>query len=119
MLEIAAHLTSPGYQPGQELREQVVQRDRTCLFPWCSRPARRCQVDHVEPYNHSDPAAGGQTESSNLAALCTHHHRLKTHGRWSYVMPEPGVAVWRSPLGHHYLRDHTGSEALPDPPRRR
>ena len=25
-------------------------------------------------------------------------------------MPEPGVAVWRSPLGHHYLRDHTGTD---------
>ncbi|WP_432476394.1 DUF222 domain-containing protein [Nocardioides sp. GXQ0305] len=123
VLDLAAHLSAPGYEPGEELREQVVQRDRTCLFPWCSRPARRCQVDHVVPYDHADPDAGGKTESPNLAALCVHHHRLKTHGGWSYVMPEPGVAVWRSPQGHHYLRDHTGTEALPepgaDPPRRR
>ena len=119
VLDLAAHLTSGGYQPGDELREQVVQRDRTCVFPWCSRPARRCQLDHVAPYDHHDPDAGGQTGSTNLAALCAHHHRLKTHGGWSYSMPEPGVAVWRSPLGHHYLRDHTGTEALPDPPPRR
>ncbi len=96
-----------------------MQRDRTCAFPWCSRPAPRCQVDHVAPYDHADPEAGGRTESGNLAALCPHHHRLKTPGGWSYVMPEPGVAVWRSPLGHHYLRDHTGAQALPDPPPRR
>ena len=47
-----------GYAVPDRLREQVVQRDRTCLFPWCSRPARRCQVDHVVPYDHADPEAG-------------------------------------------------------------
>ncbi len=92
---------------------------RVSFFPWCSRPARRCQVDHVVPYDHADPDTGGPTATDNLAALCPHHHRLKTHGGWSYVMPEPGVAVWRSPLGHRYLRDHLGTEALPDPPPRR
>ncbi len=115
VLDLAAHLRGDGYEPGAELREQVVQRDLSCAFPWCSRPARRCQVDHVVPYDHDEPDAGGQTESTNLAALCPHHHRLKTHGGWSYVMPEPGVVVWRSPLGHRYLRDHSGTEALPDP----
>jgi len=119
VLDLAAQLSASGYAVPDRLREQVVQRDRTCLFPWCSRPARTCQVDHVVPYDHSDPESGGRTESGNLAALCTHHHRLKTHGGWSYVMPEPGVAFWRSPLGHHYLRDHTGTRPLPDPPRRR
>ncbi len=27
-------------------------------------------------------------------------------------MTEPGVFVWTSPHGHHYLRDHTGSQPL-------
>jgi hypothetical protein len=40
---------------------------------------------------HTQPAAGRLTASDNLAALCRRHHRLKTHGRWSYRMTSLGV----------------------------
>ncbi|RNM13032.1 HNH endonuclease signature motif containing protein, partial [Nocardioides pocheonensis] len=70
--------------------EQIELRDRTCVFPWCNRPARGCDKDHVVPWEH-----GGPTSSDNLAALCRRHHRLKTHGGWTYTRVEPGTYLWR------------------------
>ena len=30
-------------------------------------------------------------------------------------MPEPGLHLWRSPIGQRYLVDHTGSTSLDRP----
>jgi hypothetical protein len=36
------------------------------------------------------------------------------------VTVEPGVYLWRSPLGYQFLRDHTGTlDVTPDPERLR
>ena len=116
VLDLAARIRSRGYQPSAFLREQVIARDRTCVFPWCSRPARSCQLDHIRAYDADDPdneEAG--THSDNLACLCTFHHRLKTHGGWRYRMTAPGKYQWTSPHGHHYHRDHTGTREQPRP----
>ncbi|GAA1478637.1 hypothetical protein GCM10009623_30830 [Nocardioides aestuarii] len=120
VLDLAARIRSRGYQPSAFLREQVIERDRTCVFPWCSRPARGCQLDHIEPYDpdpDADADADGPsgTHTDNLACLCTFHHRLKTHGGWTYRMLSPGEYEWTSPHGHHYLRDHTGTRQQPRP----
>jgi hypothetical protein len=109
VIDLRERLECRGYHPTPEIREHAIARDGTCVFPWCGRNARHCDLDHVIPYNHNDPERGGPTSTDNLAALCRHHHRLKTHGRWRYEMTEPGVFVWTSPLGNTYLRDHTGS----------
>ncbi len=37
------------------------------------------------------------------------HHRLKTHGRWRYLALKPGMFLWTSPHGYHYLVDHHGT----------
>ncbi len=115
VIDVRARLETTGYTPTARLREQVIARDRTCVFPWCGRNARRCDLDHVVPFDHDHPGQGGSTSSDNLAALCRRHHRLKTRGRWQYEMKASGEFVWTSPLGHLYLRDHTGSRAI-DPP---
>jgi hypothetical protein len=76
-------------------------------------------MDHVIEH---DPEAGadgreqpGPTATENLAALCTFHHRLKTHGRWRYVVTGPGCFEWTSPHGYRYRRDLSGTTALNDP----
>ncbi len=111
--------TASGYEIPDRVREDVVLRDRTCVFPWCSRPARGCDVDHVIEYDHHADAEGrpqpGPTETENLGALCRFHHRLKTHTAWHYWMTAPGVFEWTSPHGHRYHRDRDGTTAL-DPP---
>ncbi|QBX54259.1 HNH endonuclease [Nocardioides seonyuensis] len=108
-----------GYAIPDRIREHVTLRDRTCVFPHCTRPARRCQVDHITSYDHDAQAEGrpqpGPTETQNLAALCTFHHRLKTHTGWRYTMVDPGVFEWTSPDGHRYLRDPEGTTPIASP----
>ena len=101
----------PGLRAHREDPRARHRPRRTCVFPWCGRNARRCDLDHIVPYDHDHPDRGGPTSTDNLAALCRRHHRLKTHGRWRYEMTDPGVFTWTSPLGYTYLRDHTGSRA--------
>ena len=96
------------------IAEHVRLRDKTCVHPYCNRPARSCDLDHIEPYDNTGPP--GQTSTDNLACLCRLHHRMKTHGGWTYTMVEPGVFLWRNPHGHTYLRDHTGTTDLTPPP---
>ncbi|KRF35406.1 hypothetical protein ASG94_15035 [Nocardioides sp. Soil805] len=119
VIDLRERLECRGYEPTEKIREHVIARDGTCVFPWCGRNARRCDLDHIVPYDHDHSDHGGQTSTDNLAALCRRHHRLKTHGRWRYEMGEPGVFTWTSPLGFTYLRDHTGSRgtgrAWPEP----
>ncbi len=116
VIDLDERIWVPGYDIPDRLREQIVLRDMTCVFPRCTRSARRCDIDHVIPHDHADPAAGGQTASDNLAPLCRRHHRLKTHGRWRYRMTSLGVFEWTSPHGYRFRRDQTGTTADPDPP---
>ncbi|HYJ26259.1 MAG TPA: HNH endonuclease signature motif containing protein, partial [Nocardioides sp.] len=101
-------------------REQVILRDRTCVFPWCTRPARGCDLDHVIAYDHDADPEGrpqpGPTVTDNLAAACRFHHRLKTHTAWHYRVIAPGVFEWTSPHGHRYRRDRHGTTAIEPPP---
>jgi hypothetical protein len=116
VIDLADHVHVGGYEVPDRIKEPVALRDHTCVFPWCTRPARRlpptqhragehgCDCDHVTPH-----ARGGVTCTCQLAPLCRRHHRLKTHGGWTYTILEPGSYLWRSPHGYHYLRDHTGT----------
>jgi len=126
VIDLNADLSTPAYEVPDRIREIVVLRDRTCVFPWCTRPARGCDVDHIVEFDHAAAAEGrpqpGPTETGNLAALCRSHHRLKTHTAWRYRMVAPGVFEWVSPHGHRYRRDRTGTSRVdqadgpPDPP---
>ncbi|WP_322921026.1 HNH endonuclease signature motif containing protein [Nocardioides renjunii] len=121
VIDLTAELTSPGYDIPDRIREQIILRDRTCVFPWCTRPARACDIDHVIAYDHDAAGEGrtqpGPTVSSNLAPECRWHHRLKTHTAWRYEVTAPGVYEWTSPHGHRYRRDHTGTIRIDTPPR--
>ncbi|MGO4257444.1 DUF222 domain-containing protein [Marmoricola sp. RAF53] len=118
VLDLNQEVSTQAYEPTDRIREHVILRDRTCVFPYCTRRARACDLDHIEPYDPDGPK--NQTRTSNLAALCRHHHRLKTHGGWRYQAERPGAYRWRSPLGYTYLRDQTGTRQLTprpvDPP---
>jgi len=100
VIDLNQQRSSAGYQPSETLREQVVLTTRCCAFPGCHRSARRADLDHIHAH-----AEGGATSSANLAPLCRGHHRLKTHGGWSYRQSRPGCFTWRSPRGETYTVD--------------
>ena len=116
VIDLAEHIATTAYEIPDRLTEQTDLRDHTCVFPWCTRPARRCDHDHLIPHDPDHPEAG-PTCSCNIAALCRRHHRLKTHTAWTYTTLEPGTFLWTSPHGYHYLRDHEGTlDVSTDPP---
>lgn len=86
-----------GYRPGVRLARWVRTSDRHCRFPGCRRPARQCDLDHVIPW----PA--GSTAEHNLASLCRHHHRLKTHTQWKVQSLPDRTLQWTSPRGRLYF----------------
>jgi len=97
------------YQPSRLDRDVVDLRDRICAHPHCNRAARRCDCDHITPFDE-----GGVTcPKCNLAPLCRHHHRLKTLAGWRYwMLGPPGTYLWRDPHGLLYLRTRDGTRAL-------
>ncbi|MCH1867026.1 HNH endonuclease signature motif containing protein [Nocardioides sp. CFH 31398] len=103
--QVVGHATS--YRIPAHLDRLVRLRDRHCVFPYCTRPADACDLDHTVPYT-----AGGETCAANLAPLCRYHHRLKTHGRWHYRHLQPGHYEWTSPHRDTYrvdTRPHGGT----------
>jgi hypothetical protein len=112
VIDLASNLRRTGYVPSEQMREQAILTDVTCVAPHCTRSARTADLDHIEPYDRDHPGRGGPTESANLASLCRYHHRVKTFTAWSYAKLEPGYYLWRSPLGAHYLRTPQGTVAL-------
>lgn len=110
VIDLAEDVTSGGYVPSPYLRTQVELRDKTCVFPHCTGKAAAADLDHTVAYQAGGPP--GQTSSKNLGALCRFHHRVKTHGEWSYEHLAPGWYHWRAPDGRHYLRGPAGSIAL-------
>jgi hypothetical protein len=89
------------HDPPAWMRELVILRDGHCVFPWCPRDARACDLDHVVPYEEDGPP--GQTRPENLAPLCRRHHRCKTSGRWRYRRRPEGSYEWTGPPGRRFL----------------
>lgn len=115
------------YRISAELARQIRLRDGTCRHPGCSVPADDCDIDHVVPFDHSDPGRGGQTIEANLMCLCRRHHRFKTFHTWYYQLLRDGSLTIVTESGHTITthpdgplarwRDRTrlGSEAPPEP----
>ncbi len=110
IIDLNKPISTSAYEIPSSLREQVILRDGVCAFPYCTRPARSCDLDHITPYDPDGPP--DQTSSDNLAPLCRRHHRLKTLADWTYTRIEPGLYLWRSPHGYAYLTDQQGTQEL-------
>src|SRR5690606_4753932 len=66
------------HDPPEWMREAMVLRDPTCVFPGCTISARNADADHIVPYIPLEEGGPpGQTCLANLAPLCRSHHRLK------------------------------------------
>ena len=70
-------------------------------------------LDHTIPYlPRARGGPPGQTGPHNLGPLSRHHHRAKTFGHFTCHQPLPGLYLWRTPSGHWYRVDHTGTHPL-------
>ncbi len=123
VIDLRQTRTTRTYQPTDVMREHIALRDKTCVFPHCTRSARPVRqrstgdyshdADHIAPYE-----SGGETSTDNLACLCRLHHLLKTHTEWRYSMIGPGEYLWTSPTGQRLLRTNSGTTLLTTPRRR-
>ena len=109
VLDLAGCQPVDSYEIPDRHRRQVTLRDHHCVFPHCTKPAERCDLDHSVP--HAD---GGETCPCNLAPLCRGHHRMKTADRAAYRILSPGSYYWTLPSGS-YLVDPTGTHQLHPP----
>jgi hypothetical protein len=87
------------YRPSAELREWIEERDRTCTFPGCGRPAVRCDLDHRRDWDLE-----GETNADNLHCLCRKHHNFKTKKLWHVDINPDGSETWTSALGFRYTK---------------
>ena len=75
------------------LRRALHARDRGCRFPGCG--VRFGQGHHLRHWAH-----GGPTTLSNLAMLCTRHHRAVHEEGFQVARGPDGVLRFRRPNGH-------------------
>ena len=75
------------YHPPAALADHVRARDVHCRFVGCRRRAADAELDHITAWSD-----GGTTSEPNLAAYCTHHHRLKHHAGWRVDAHPDGTA---------------------------
>lgn len=100
---------SRGYRPSADLRRYLRLVFPRCVFPYCTRPASRAQVDHRREYDHRDPELGGGTSADQLQPLCVAHHQLKSAGGWIDARLPDGRVLWTSPDGRRYIVDPSGT----------
>jgi hypothetical protein len=109
VLDLARADAVDQHDPPGWMRELVILRDRTCVHPYCDKPSRDCDLDHIEAFVEMDDGGPpGQTRPDNLAPLCRRHHRAKTHYGWTYQRNRDGSYTWTSPRGHRYTVDPRG-----------
>lgn len=110
VIDLEQHVHVGQYEVPDRMQEAAALVDLTCVFPWCTRPARGCRPDeHDADCDHVVSHPDGPTCSCNIAPLCRRHHRLKTHGGWRYTPVERGTYLWTSPHGLSFVRDHQGT----------
>ena len=100
------------YRPTQRVSDQVILLSGTCRVAGCRMAAWKCELDHVDPYNHTDPDAGGQSTLEGLLPACKWHHLLKHHTSWTPHLRADLSVVWTTNTGHR-ATSHPRSFTLP------
>lgn len=74
-------LPADRYTARPDMLEHLRLRNPTCAVPGCTRPTSfASEMDHIQEFDHRDPASGGPTSIENTHLLCWVHHKLKTAG---------------------------------------
>ncbi|MDH4146938.1 MAG: HNH endonuclease, partial [Acidimicrobiia bacterium] len=75
----------------------IRQRDRSCRFPGCDQPGRRCDIHHCTPWE-----AGGQTTITNGMLLCRFHHTFIHAKRWTATLDTHQQPIFTKPDGSRH-----------------
>ncbi|MGO0575285.1 hypothetical protein [Ornithinimicrobium panacihumi] len=121
--------TIKAYRPDPDMRRQVRAADVYSRAPWSRLTGRSLEIDHVVPYLHADPAAGGPTGELHLASLDKRTHVTKTLGLLALSINERRDLTFTTLLGQiagsrvHDYRQYTATLdpddlASGDPPAR-
>jgi hypothetical protein len=111
VLDLAGQAPVDSYEIPERHRQAVRIMTPADTFPYASS-LHPDQIDHTRPFRRGPDRGAGQSRIGNYGALTTHHHRIKTHGRWQVRQPFAGIYLWRDPHGRIYLVDHTGTRVL-------
>lgn len=111
VIDLNTDPAADSYAIPARIRQQVILRDGVSMFPFGTRAARACDLDHSDPWR---PGGRGQTRPSNLGPLDRRAHRAKTHAGWTVQQASPGVFTWTSPLGYRYRVDSHGTHRETD-----
>ena len=115
VMDLQGQTPVDAYELPGHLRDAMVLAQPFEVFPYGTTPSRGRSVDadHTRPYVPPDEGGPpGQTGLANLGPLARGHHRAKTFGGFRCHQPLPGLYVWRTPTGHWFRVDHTGTTAL-------
>jgi 5-methylcytosine-specific restriction endonuclease McrA len=118
VIDLTDTVAVDSYEVPDRIAARVKLARTTCSFPHCRRPAENADLDHTIEYVPLDEGGPpGQTSTANLAPLCRHDHRAKTHpspaGRpWAVRGLSPGHWLWTSPHGQHHLVHPDGTTDL-------
>lgn len=113
VIDLAAIPPADRYEVTPALSEAVTLINPADTYPHATCLTRHQDNDHTTPYlpmNRGGPP--GQTHPDNLGKLTRRHHRIKTFAGWHVTQLSPGVRLWRTPHGYHYLTDHHGTTNL-------
>ncbi|WP_248783130.1 HNH endonuclease signature motif containing protein [Gordonia terrae] len=91
------------YTPSKKLQALVRAGELCCTFPGCNAPVWQIDLDHTDPFDHTDPRRGGPTDARNLKPLCRFHHRIKTFTSWQDHQDEFLTAWFTTPTGHMFV----------------
>lgn len=96
-------------------RRAVIARDEVCAYPLCAKPARWCEVHHIDWWRRDD----GPTSVENGVLLCVHHHHVVHELRLSIVRTPgpPSPVPGRRSRPRYRFYDPAGAEldgAAPD-----
>ncbi|MGH3333217.1 MAG: HNH endonuclease signature motif containing protein [Nocardioidaceae bacterium] len=86
-------LSTEAYSPSEPIFREVVATDGTCIYPGCSRPAVRCELDHRKKFPE------GKTSTENLGPLCERHHKVKHSGGFDLRRLDDGSYLWITRAG--------------------
>jgi hypothetical protein len=95
VLEVGRSVRHANRQQRRALRAMY----RTCAFHGCDVAFDRCEIHHVEHWEH-----GGPTDLSNLVPLCSRHHHVIHELGWSIRLEPDRTLVIVQPDGHEFAR---------------